>query len=96
MGNLYAESLLNPKSYDFAYHSKLGLLDSEYVDKVNHGYYSQSSFENDNIGFGLARWKDSRRKEGLYQECKNRIGDLNCQLGYIYKELTNPKFDYAY
>ena len=91
MGNLYAESGLKSASYDIAYHQELGLTDSEYVRQVNKGQYSEQQFINDNIGFGLARWRDSTRKQGLYQLCHRQIGNLACQISYIEEEIrSNP------
>ena len=89
MGNLYAESGLKSGSYDIAYHQELGLTDSEYVRQVNKGQYSKDKFINDNIGFGLAQWRDSNKKQGLYQLCHGKIGDLVCQVSYIEEEITS-------
>ena len=97
MGNLYAESGMKSEYYDIAYHPQLGLTDSEYVEQVNSGQYTEEQFVNDNIGFGLAQWKDKTRKQGLYEHCKGMIGNPNCQLRYIYTELKfNPDYKEIY
>ena len=85
MGNLYAQSGLKSEYYDIADHPRLGLTLSEYIEKVNSGQYSR--FREDNVGFGLANWKDKTRKQGLIFNCHGRIGDLDCQLTYIHEEL---------
>ena len=89
MGNLYAESGLKSEYYDIAYHQKLGLTDSEYVDKVNSGEYSETRFINDNIGFGLVQWRDKTSKRALYDRCKGKIGDLDYQLNHLKEEFKS-------
>jgi len=88
MGNLQHESLMKSVIYEFAYESMLGMTAEEYVKRVNSGAYSKSKFVNDAVGFGLAQWTWCGRKEALYNMCKGKIGDLTCQLNYLWKELT--------
>ena len=54
MGNLYAESQLNPNSYDKLGQRKTGLSITEYIRKTNDGTYT--NFIKDSIGFGIAHW----------------------------------------
>ena len=89
MGNLYAESGIQSVVYEMAYRSKVGLTDQQYVDQVNSGKYSESKFVNDQVGFGLAQWTYYTRKQALYKQCRGKIGDLTCQLDYLFVELTN-------
>ena len=89
MGNLYAESGLESILYDIAYHPQLGLTNLQYVKQVDLGEYPEEKFINDNIGFGIAQWKDITRKEGLYNLCRGTIGHLPCQISYIYEELKS-------
>ena len=93
MGNLYAQSGLKSDIYDIADHPKLGLTDSEYVDQINSGQYPITQFENDNIGFGLALWRDIIRKQHLFALCMNKVGDFYCQLNYIVFEIENKFYD---
>ena len=90
IGNLYAESGLNPKNMENAYERKLNYTDDSYTAAVDNGSYT--SFTNDAAGYGLAQWTYSTRKKGLLDLAKSKntsIGDINTQLEYLYKELKN-------
>ena len=90
MGNLEAESGLVPCIYQTSYKAKLGnISNQEYCNRVNKGTYTAKSFIHDSVGFGLAQWTYYTRKEALLNACRGRIGDLNCQLGYLRVELIN-------
>ena len=93
MGNLYAESGLNPRVYERSKHKKIGLSDEEYIRKTNDGSYK--NFVNDKAGFGLAQWTYHTRKRALLNMCKGKIGDINCQLKYLVKELSGYKKLYS-
>ena len=93
MGNLYAESGLNPRVYERSKHKKIGLSDEEYIRKTNDGSYK--NFVNDKAGFGLAQWTYHSRKQALLNMCKGKIGDINCQLSYLVKELSGYKKLYS-
>lgn len=89
MGNLYAESGLNPQNLQNTYEKKLGYTDVSYTDAVDSGSYS--NFVNDSAGYGLAQWTFWSRKKALFLFAKSReksIGDLNMQLDFLIKELT--------
>ena len=92
MGNLYAESALKPDVYETSKHSKIGLSNADYVRKVNDGSYSKDKFIHDQAGFGLAQWTYYSRKAALYDHCKGKIANLNCQLEYLIQEF---KSDFA-
>ena len=86
MGNLQAESNMRSVVYENIYKPKFGT-DQDYVDAVNNGTYT--NFVDDGVGFGLAQWTFSSRKEALYEFCKADIGDLYCQLKFLMIELKN-------
>lgn len=86
MGNLQAESNVQSVIYENVFKPTIGLTDQEYVDKVNDGTYT--NFVNDQVGFGLAQWTYSTRKQALLNMCKGKIGDLECQLKYLMQEFN--------
>ena len=53
MGNLYAESGLNPKNLQNSYEKKLGYTDEAYTAAVDCGKYT--NFAKDAAGYGLAQ-----------------------------------------
>lgn len=87
MGNLQAESGFESVIYENYFKPIVGLTDQEYVDRVNAGTYT--NFVYDQVGFGLAQWTYSTRKQALLNDCRGNIGDLNCQLRYLMKEFKN-------
>lgn len=89
MGNLFAESGLNPKNLQNSYESVLGMNDNAYVTAVDNGTYT--NFIYDKAGFGLAQWTYWSRKKALLEFVKARgvsIGDLQVQLDFLWKELS--------
>lgn len=60
MGNLYAESALNPTNLQNSYEKKLGYTDAEYTFAVDNGLYN--NFVKDSAGYGLAQWTYWSRK----------------------------------
>lgn len=93
MGNLYAESALNPQNLQNSYERKLGFTDAEYTAAVDAGSYT--GFVHDSAGYGLAQWTYWSRKQALLDYAKAAgasVGDLETQLGFLYKELNA---DYA-
>ena len=77
MGNLYAESGLNPMNLENIYNTKLGYTDEGYTKAVDNGTYKD--FITDCAGYGLAQWTYHTRKKGLYNMAKN----LNTSIGNI-------------
>ena len=63
MGNLYAESGLNPTNLQNSYEKKLGLSDDSYTTSVDNGDYE--NFVHDSAGYGLAQWTYWSRKQNL-------------------------------
>ena len=89
MGNLYAESGLNPQNLQNSYEKKLGHTDTSYTAAVDNGSYG--NFARDGAGYGLAQWTYHTRKAALLEYAKaagKSIGDLETQLGFLMKELT--------
>lgn len=88
MGNLYAESGLNPINLEGTYEESLGYTDESYTEAVDSGVYTM--FGSDSAGFGLAQWTTDRRKQGLQAfaiEHGTSISDLGMQLDYLCLEL---------
>ena len=89
MGNIYAESGLNPKNLQNSYEKKLGYTDATYTASVDNGTYT--NFVRDSAGYGLCQWTYWTRKQALYAFCKAigaSIGDLDAQLRFLMKELS--------
>lgn len=89
MGNLFAESALNPSNLQNTYERSLGYSDSSYVSAVDNGSYT--NFIYDAAGFGLVQWTYWSRKKALYEYAKSRnasVGNLEMQLEFLYKELS--------
>ena len=90
MGNLCAESGLNPQNLQNSYESLLGYTDQTYTAAVDSGKYSEQEFVSDRAGFGLAQWTARERKQALFDFAKLKgasIGDLEMQLGFLWTEL---------
>lgn len=88
MGNLYAESGLNPQNLQNSFEKELGFTDESYTSAVDSGAYED--FAADGAGYGLAQWTHSSRKAALlaYARARGRsIGDLDMQTGYLFQEL---------
>lgn len=87
MGNLRAESGLNPKNLQNSSEKRLNFTDESYTKAVDNGTYK--NFATDNAGYGLAQWTSSGRKKALLESKGNAsIGDLNVQLNYLWEELS--------
>ncbi len=89
MGNLKAESGLNPMNLQNSYERKLGYSDADYTVAVDNGIYD--GFVNDKAGYGLAQWTYWSRKQALLAHVRSRnasIGDLEAQLSFLMKELA--------
>lgn len=89
MGNLYAESALNPRNLQNSYEKKLGHTDSSYTAAVDNGSYK--NFVRDSAGYGLAQWTYWSRKQNMLEFARaagKSIGDLKMQLDFLFKELN--------
>ena len=90
VGNLYAESALNPKNLQNNGNKSLGLTDDEFVTAFDSGAYPADTFIHDGYGVGLAQWTYSTRKEALLNFAKatgKSIGDLDMQLAFLLQEI---------
>lgn len=88
MGNLKAESALNPRNLQNTFEKKLGFTDDSYTAAVDSGKYA--NFERDGAGYGLAQWTYHTRKAALLAFAKERgasVGNLDMQLDFLLKEL---------
>lgn len=89
MGNLYAESALRSNNLQQSYETKLGYSDITYTSAVDNGSYD--NFVKDSAGYGLAQWTYWSRKQAMleyHQSKKKSIGDLQTQLEFLIKELS--------
>lgn len=101
MGNLKAESNLNPINLQNSYEKSLGMTDEQYTKAVMKGEYSKDQFVYDHAGYGLCQWTFWSRKQGLYEHCykstsydyifKVDIGNPILQLDYMMIELKQNK-----
>ena len=90
MGNLFAESGLNPKNLQHTYEKKLSMSDAEYTAGIDNGTYP--NFVHDAAGYGLAQWTYWSRKQNLLNYAKQTgrsIGDLTMQLEFLFTELES-------
>ena len=88
MGNLFAESGLNPKNLQNSYEKKLGYNDETYTQAVDNLTYT--NFVKDAAGYGLAQWTYWTRKQRLLKFAKQSnksVGDLDIQLDFLMYEL---------
>ena len=89
MGNLFAESGLNPRNLQNSYENVFNMNDNAYVTAVDNGSYK--NFVRDKAGFGIAQRTFWTRKQALLGHAKaagKSIGDLNMQLDFLWKELS--------
>ena len=81
MGNLMAESSLNPRCVT-------GTRDKDYTERADTGVID---FARDARAYGLVQWCYHTRKEGLLAYAKNTgrsVGHLQMQLEYLVKEMS--------
>jgi len=89
LGNIQAESALKQNNLENIGNTRLGMTDEQYVSAVDNGGYT--NFVNDAFGFGICQWTYHTRKRALYEYAKSKnksIGDLEMQLDFLYKELS--------
>lgn len=88
MGNLSAESGLDPKNLQNSCEKRLNYTDTEYTTAVDNGTYK--NFAYDGAGYGLPQFTFPSRKEAFYKYAKDvgkSIGDLETQLLFMVKEM---------
>ena len=92
MGNLYAESGLDPCNLQNSYNKSLDMTDAQYTAAVDDGSYGD--FVKDKAGYGLAQWTYHTRKQALFDYAKKAgasIGSLDMQLAFLWDELQGYK-----
>ena len=90
LGNLHAESGIKPNNLQDSGNRSTGMSDDQYTAAVDSGSYG--NFVNDSIGYGLAQWTFSSRKQKLLDYAKangTSIGDLGMQLSYLDDEMKS-------
>ena len=88
MGNLFAESGLDPKNLQNSCEKRLNYTDAEYTTAVDNGTYK--NFAYDGAGYGLPQFTFPSRKEAFYKYAKaagKSIGDLETQLLFMVEEM---------
>ena len=88
LGNLYAESGINPRNMENGYEKKLNFTDDTYTECVDNGTYK--NFIIDGVGFGIAQFTYSGYKKILYDTAKSKslsVGNLDLQLQVLYDML---------
>ncbi|MBR1485672.1 MAG: hypothetical protein IJ597_00260 [Synergistaceae bacterium] len=89
MGNLQAEGSFSSNNLQNSYEKSIGMNDDEYTAAVDNGNYD--NFVHDSAGYGIAQWTYYSRKQGLLDFAREKgtsIGDLQTQLEYLWKELS--------
>ena len=89
MGNLKAESALEPVCLEKTYRTKLGMTSKQYTAAVDNGTYQE--FISDGAGYGLAQWTYADHKQSLltYAQYKGTsIGDLTTQIEFLQLDLN--------
>ncbi len=90
MGNLFAESSLNPKLANKI--TQYGLTNEAYTRLTD--LHKDNNFITDGIAYGLAQWRYHTRKKGLLDKAiteRKSVGDLDLQLSYLLEELKSYK-----
>lgn len=91
MGNLFAESSLNPLCKTGGDKTQTG---QQYASMVNEGVISGDAFAHDGVAFGLAQWRYWSRKEQLYLYAREKgrgIDDIDIQLDFLLREIQTYK-----
>ena len=94
MGNLVAESNLEPNNLQNSYNTSLGLTDVDYTSGVDNGTYT--NFVYDEAGYGLAQWTYYIRKQALYNYKISKgvsIADVTMQVEFLISELKSSYSD---
>ena len=89
MANLYTESGFRSNNAQNSYMTKMGITDEIYTARVDSCEYKD--FVIDKVGYGLAQWTSSGRKQALYNYSKSNnvsISNETMQLDFLMKELS--------
>ena len=89
LGNMEAESGIEPTNLQNSYNSAFGMSDAEYTERVDNGSYKK--FTSDQAGYGLCQWTFWSRKLQLMDFINARgyksIGSLEGQTAYFLWDL---------
>lgn len=91
LGNLEAESGINPKNLEGRGNTRLGMTDDEYTEAVDSGAITMDQFATDGFGYGIAQWTYRTRKADLLEYAHSlaySIGSLSMQVSFLLKELS--------
>ena len=91
LGNLEAESGINPKNLEGRGNTRLGMTDDEYTEAVDSGAITMDQFATDGFGYGIAQWTYRTRKAELWEYARSleySIGSLSMQVSFLLKELS--------
>ena len=91
LANLRCESNFQPNNLQNNGNKKLGITDDKFVVALDSGAYTKNQFVYDGYGFGIAQWTYHSRKKSFYEyvkSCGKSFGDLETQLDYIYKDIS--------
>ena len=89
LGNMNAESGLISQNMQDSFEKTYN--DITYTNAIDNGSYSREKFSMDAIGYGICQWTWHTRKRNLYNYAKSKnvsIGDLEMQLEFFYKEIS--------
>jgi hypothetical protein len=92
MGNLYAESSMNP--FCVTGSKAKNTTGQLYTGDVDALVISKDEFIHDGVAYGLVQWLYYSRKEGLYNYAKQNnlsIGSIEAQIGFLLKEVKTYK-----
>ena len=95
MGNLYAESRMNPLCKTGG--KDEGVINTspeKYVTFIMEGFITPQDFAHDECAFGLAQWRYWSRKEALYLYMRENgldISDISAQVKFLLKEIKTYK-----
>ena len=64
MGNLYAESALNPQNLQNSFEKSLGYTDQEYTKAVNNGTYNNNSSNSEDLSDFANKKKEQKEDVG--------------------------------
>ena len=97
MGNIYAESGMNPRNLENLCEKRLNYkyTDDTYTEAVDSGEITRELFlhplgDSRQYGYGFCQWTSAGRKAGLYDLVKSKgvsIGDPETQTEYMLSEL---------
>lgn len=94
MGNLMAESSLNPLSKTGGSADIKKLSTTEYANRVHNGTIIRDQFAHDGVAFGLVQWCFWSRKAALWDyahDNKLDIRKIKTQIGYLLVEIKKYK-----